>query len=98
MESLEKQIWCCCQVSVVFLQVGRYLSLSSPHSHYCCSSHFSSSITAAILGTAKGRCSSFILLENSEPQRLNNITTLALPPAALEEKGSKIVAVDFLGM
>lgn len=37
------------------------------------------------------------LLENSEPQHLNNITTSVLTPAALEEKGFKIVAIDFLG-
>lgn len=97
MESLEKQVWCYCQASIVFLQAGRYLSLSSPHSHYRCSSRFSSGVTAAIVGTAEGRCSSFMLLENSEPQHLNNITTSVLTPAALEEKGFKIVAIDFLG-
>lgn len=82
----------------MFLPVGRYLSLSSPHSHYRSSPRFSSSVTAAISGTAEGRRSSFTLLESSEPQCLNNITNSALTPAAVEEKGFKIVAVDFLGV
>lgn len=78
MESLGKQIWCYCHVTIVFLQAGTYLSLSSFPFYCCCSSCFSSSGTAAILGTTEGRCSSFLLLDNSEPQHLNNTATLVL--------------------
>lgn len=98
MESLGKQIWCYCHVTIVFLQVGTYLSLSSFPFYCCCSSCLSSSVTAAILGITEGRCSSFLLLQNSEPQHLNNTATLVLTAAALEEKGFKIVAVGFQGV